>query len=307
MQINDSLMAYWTNALESFDARLNEPLFSVTYGRDLPIRGDVTLATEATSFTRQKFAGSGAQEAQGLPVIAANSTSLPGVDIDGEKISTPFEIYGRELTWTQIELERSQKLGQPLDSAKFNALQSLYQLSADQVAYVGNGRAVKGLVNHASVTNVANATAPGAAARTADEYLKLFDEVSSSVWQATGYTMAPDTFLVPTAVFADLGMKLDNGSGLSVMDYVLKNCLSARLNGTAPKIRPLKWADKAVSKLAKDRIIAYVQNERFVRFPITAMSRQPSYVQGITYATPYLYGIGGVEVVYDETIAYRDL
>lgn len=306
VQFNDSLMGYFTNALESFDQTLNLPLQSVSYGRDLPIRTDVVVGTEATAFTRQTFGGTGTKDAKGLPVIAPNTTVLPGIDIDGEKVSTPFLQFGREISFTSIELQRSQMLGQPLDSTKFNALQSMYQMDADQMAYMGNGGSIKGLINNASVT-AGNATAPAGAARTADEWLALFDSISNTLWTKSGFSVCPDTFLVPTAVFAALGGKLDNGSGLSIMQYVVNNALSSRLNGRPVNIQPLKWANKDVSGLAKDRIVAYTKDQRFVRFPLTALQRETPYYQGIAYISPYLWGMGGVEVVYTETISYTDL
>lgn len=301
MQFSDSLMGYYVNQLEALDPTLNEPLVSVTWGRDLPLRTDVTIAHESTSFVMGSFAGGGTSKANGLPVISGSANAIPAVKVDGEKQVSPFLSMAREISFTGIELQRSQLAGAPIDATQFEALQSLYQMDADRMAYVGND-SVEGLVNSQKVE-----TGSLGAHGTADEWLTAIDEVCSASWKKAGYAVAPDTLLVPTTVFSALGAKLDNGSGLSIMEYVVKNALSSRLNGRPLAIRPVKWCDKEVSGLAKNRIVAYSQNGRFVKFPITPLVRQTPYFHGISYNCPYVYGIGGVEFRYPETVAYRDL
>ena len=69
------------------------------------------MANESTSFTRSSFAGAGSQQASGKPWLAANGNNIVGVDVNGERIVTPLRLLGREITYTSVELERSQLLG----------------------------------------------------------------------------------------------------------------------------------------------------------------------------------------------------
>lgn len=79
----DSTLAYYINQLDVMDPRLYEPLFNTTWGRDINLRSGITMAAESTSFMRSNIGGIGTQSATGKPWISPNTTTLPGVSIDG--------------------------------------------------------------------------------------------------------------------------------------------------------------------------------------------------------------------------------
>lgn len=306
MKITDGLMAYLIGQLEKFDETLNLPLNEVTWGRDLPIN-TVPLILESTSYQRVGFGAVGTRMAQGLPVIAPNANTLPAIQVQGTKVTNPVVQYGRELRFTALELQRSQALGTPLDMIQLEGLRAIMQSELDQLAYVGNGSGeVTGLANSALVT-AGNAAAPAGAAYTADELLAVINEILVSAMNQSGGAVCPSKLLVYPAFYAALMGKLDNGSGMSIYQYVTQTCIAAARNGRPLVIESCKWLGKDLSGLSKDRIVAYTPDRRYVQFPVAPLARQPESVQSIVTVVPYMWAAGSAEIRYPETVLYRDV
>lgn len=82
----DSTGAFLIGELERMDQTLNMPLFSYKWSRDMPLRSDVSIADEVSSFTNTNFVGVGGPNPNGKtgsvkrppPYLVSNSTfSLP--------------------------------------------------------------------------------------------------------------------------------------------------------------------------------------------------------------------------------------
>lgn len=306
----DSNLAYYVNQLDNFDQRLHEPLFSVTWGRDIKLRSGLSMALESTSFTRETFAGGGTQTITGKPWISPETTTIPGVSINGERIVTPLRLLGREVSFTSVELERSQLLGQPIDTAKLNALNSLYQLNTDEQVYIGDTfTGDQGLFNSSQVAfgNVTGGTwAAAIAANTPDVILAQVNEVLNASWAATGYAVTPRELRIPPAQFGAIAMaKVSGNANMSVLQYIAQNSISTVNNGTPLNILPSKWlTGRGVG--STDRMVAYTNEEDRVRFPMVPVRRETAYYQGIRFIAPYIWAYGQVEFVYPETVLYRD-
>jgi hypothetical protein len=304
----DSNLAYYVNQLDNFDQRLHEPLVGVTWGRDIKLRTGITMASESTSFTRSSFAGGGTQEAQGKPWISPETTTIPGVSVNGERIVTPLRLLGREVSYTSVELERSQLLGQPVDTAKLNALNTLYQMNTDEQVYIGDTfTGDTGLVNSAQVAtgNVVGGTWAANIA-TPDVILAQVNAMLTEAWTASAYTICPTEVRLPPAQFGAIAMqKVSGQANMSVLEYIKQNSIATNLNGRAINIQPLKWlTGRGVG--GTDRMMCYVNEEDRVRFPMVPIRRETAYYQGIRFISPYIWAFGAVEFVYPETVLYRD-
>jgi hypothetical protein len=55
-----------------------------------------------------------------------------------------------------------------------------------------------------------------------------------------------------------------------------------------------------------DRMIAYTKEKDRVRFPMTLLQRTPVQYDSIYHKSTYFGRLGVLEIVYPETIAYRD-
>lgn len=307
----DSTLAYFVNQLDNLDRKLYEPLYNVTWGRDINLRTGITMANESTSFIRSNIGGIGTQNAQGKPWISPNTTTLPGVSVNGERVVLPLRLLGQEISYTSVELERSQLIGQPIDTQKFDAMNIMYQMNTDEMVYVGDTDVgAKGLLNSSLVTTgaVANGAAgtPAWATKTPDEILKDVNDMVTAAWQASGFAVCPDKVLLPPAQFAYISsQKVSNAGNVSILQFLEDNSIALRINGRKLEIQPVKWLTGRGASGA-DRMVAYTNQEDKVRFPMVPVRRETPYYLGIKFNAPYIWAFGEVEFLYPETVIYRD-
>jgi hypothetical protein len=309
----DSALSYFVNQLENLDRRLYEPLTSVTWGRDIKLRSGITMSNESTSFIRSSFAGAGTlQNTTGnMPWISAETTAIPGVSVNGQKVVMPLRLLAREISFTSVELERSQLTGQPIDNQKSDALNLLYQMNTDQMVYIGSSDVgATGLVNSSEVTAtaVANGIAgtPQWSTKTPDEILADVNTLLSGAWLAAAYAVCPSKLLLPPAQFSLISsQKVSSAGNVSILEFLKKNSICLQINGKELDIQPVKWlAGAGVS--SADRMVVYTNSEDRVRFPMVPIRRETAYYQGIRYTAPYLWAFGEMEIVYPETVRYAD-
>lgn len=327
----DSTGAFLVGELERLDQTLHQPLYSYTYTRDIKFRGDVSIADEFSSFTVSNYGSSRGQMASGIHWIGKNSNAIVAPQIDIAKIVYPLTTWGMTLQWTIIELEAAQRLGRPIDQQKYDSMIVSYNTEVDQVVYVGDpqiiidpgsGAVATGLLNHSLVTNSTNATNGSWASATPAAILADVNELLNSVWAASGYAVCPDKLLVPPTIFSLLNIPLSitaaNGSiagaATSVMTYIEDNSICNSINGRPLDIQPCKWLATSADgntilvpgSSGHTRMVAYTNDINRVRIAATPMLRTPIEYRSINQLTTYYSKVGVVEVVYPETIGYRD-
>ena len=311
MKTFDSTLAFYVNQLDNLDKKLYEPLVNVTWGRDINLRTGITMANESTSFIRSSFGGVGTQAASGKPWLSPNTTTLPGVSINGERVTLPLRLLGQEISYSSVELERSQLIGQPIDAQKFNALNTMYQMSTDEMVYTGDdATGSKGLLNSTEVTSGSVPNGAGGSPlwinKTPDEILKDVNDLIQAAWQASGFAVCPDKLLLPPAQFAYIaGQKISTAGNVSILTFLEDNSISLRVNGRKLDIQPVKWLTGRGAAGA-NRMVAYTNNEDRVRFPMVPIRRETPYYLGIKFNAPYIWAFGEVEFVYPETVRYAD-
>lgn len=326
----DSTGVFYVNELERLDLTMHEPLASVSYGRDMPMREDVTLGDDASSFTVSSFGSSGSLGTgqgigNGKAWIGRNTNEISGVGVDIGKITQPLTPWGLELKYTIMELEASARAGRPIDQQKYAALQMKYQMDVDEMVYFGDsGFLFYGLVNSDNrsgvdaVTNVTNVAAGAATStlwtmKTPDEILQDVNEILVSAWSASAWAVYSDTLLIPPAQFGYIStQKVSNAGNISILRYLMENNLLTQ-SGVAPmKVYPSKWCigtgvGGTVGTIdGHDRMIVYKRDKDRVRYPMTLLQRTPVQFQSIYHSSTYYGKLGVVEIVYPETIAYRD-
>lgn len=305
----DNNLATYQHALEKFDPVFATPLMSVTYGRDIKMRGDVEMSDEAVSFFRETFQGTGTQTAQGIPWVDPNASTLPGVSIDGTKVTAQVRLCAREVVYTSVELEKSRRYGRPLDAAKLEALNKLYQLGTDRIVYVGDTTVNQtGLLNDTDTPTAGFGTGDWAnPATTPDEIIEDFREAMDQFWQNTGRALVPtDCLLAPEAFSALVSRKVGTGDmGMSLGRWLSENTLSNALNGKPLNIRPCKWLTGR-GAAGRDRALFYINDPEFVRFSAVPMRREQAYNRGLLFCAPYLWAYGPIERKHPETLLYRD-
>lgn len=314
----DSALSYYVNQLDNLDRRLYEPLVSVSWGRDIKLRPGITMSNESTSFVRSAFAAAGslsnpatASNGGNMPWISAETTAIPGVSINGERLVKPLRLLAREVSYTSVELERSQLLGQPIDAQKLDALNILYQMNTDQMVYIGSTEVgATGLLNDAGVTvgNVANGVSgsPLWVNKTPDEILADVNTLLAAAWLASAYAVCPAALRLPPAQFSYISsQKVSSAGNVSILKFLKENSIALNINGKELDIQPIKWlAGRGVGPT--DRMMVYTNELDRVRFPMVPVRRETAYYQGIRFTAPYLWAFGELEIPYPETIQYAD-
>ena len=320
----DTTGAFLVGELERLDQTLHEPLAAVTWGRDIDLREDVTIADEVSSFTTSTYGsagslGSGSTVGVGKAWIGKTTDQIGGIGLDIGKIANPLKLWGMEIKYTIPELESAAKLGRPVDQQKYAGMQLKHQMDIDEQVYYGDTTdGSTGLVNNSLMTNFTNAVAgasgsPLWANKTPDEILADVNTLITSIWSASGWAVIPSRLLVPPNQFGQIStQKVSTAGNVSVLKYLMENNLLTSSGRGKLDIFPLKWLIGAGAggsigvEGAHDRLLCYVKEKDRVRYPMTLLQRTPIQYESIYHKSTYFCRLGNVELVYPTTIGALD-
>lgn len=304
----DSAGAFLIGELERLDPRLNAPLASVTWGRDIQLRSDVSIADEYSAFTNSSFAAAPGVQGSGKAWVGKDANSITGISLDIGKTTSPLSLWAMQLGWTIPELESAQKLGRPVDQQKFAGMQLKYQMDVDEQVYIGDAAlGFTGMINSdTKVGTVTNAATGTWSTATPQQILDDVNELLNSVWAASGYAICPSELRLPPVQYSLLVNRLVSSAGnVSILEYLKTNSLANSINGRPLNIQPIKWLyQRGVAN--KDRMVAYTNDEQRIRFPLVPLQRTPLEYRDLRQLTTYFGRLGVVEIPYGECIGYRD-
>lgn len=313
----DSALSFFVNQLDNLDKRLYMPLTSVSYSRDVKFRAGITMSNESSSFVQSTFAAGGTlsnsngSNGGNMPWISPETIAIQGVSIDGTRIVQPLRLLAREISFTSVELDRSQLLGQPIDAQKTDAMNILKEMNTDQMCYIGATEVgAQGLLNSSLVTAGSVVTGVSGstlwASKTPDEILADVNSLLESTWSASAFAVCPSKLLLPPFQFSLIAsQKVSSAGNISVLQFLKQNSISLQINGKELDIQPVKWLTGRGAGGA-DRMVAYTNEEDRVRFPMVPIRRETAYYQGIRFVAPYIWAFGVMEFVYPETVQYAD-
>ncbi|HFI5591887.1 TPA: DUF2184 domain-containing protein [Raoultella planticola] len=301
----DSSGAFLVHELERLDQTLNLPLTSQTWSRDIQLREDVSIADEISSFTNTTFSAAGTPNANGKNWISPLATAIAGINVDIEKKGFPLELWGMELGWTVIELNAAAQVGRPIDTQKYDGMQLKWNMDTDEQVYIGDSaKGAKGLLNLVQVTPT-NATKTWANS-IADEIRASINQVLSNAWARSAYSKVPEDLLIPPEQYSFIASTIVSSAGnQSLLTYLETNTIAYHQNGKPLNIRPVKWM-KGRGVGGTDRMVAYTNDKKFVRFPMVPLQSVPIQYRGLYQLVTYYGKLGAVEPVYPETLNYMD-
>jgi hypothetical protein len=304
----DSAGAFLIGELERLDQTLNMPLVDVSWSRDIQLREDVTIADETSSFTNSSFAAAGGPSPNGKNWIGKDTNSIRGLALDIGKTAQPLTLWGMELGWSIPELESAARVGRPVDSQKVEGMELKRQMDIDEMVYIGDGTlGYNGLINSAAadLANVSNGSWNNVAT-TPDAILADINDLLTRCWKNSGYAICPSKLMLPPLKFAALvTRKVSDAGNISILEYVKQNSIAHSKNGRPLEIVPVKWLE-AAGAAGADRMVAYTNDKKRVRFPMTGIQRTPLEYRSLNQLTTYFCRLGVVEMPYPETVAYAD-
>lgn len=307
-----SLLAYYLNQLNNHDPVLHEPMYEVSWGRDIQLRPGIDLSFESTSYIKNSYGYMGGQNATGLPYIAKNTNVMTDVSIDSELITTPLDILGIEITFSEFELLRSQRLGQPIDIQKMTGLKTAYEMSTDQVVYIGDTVANKtGFLNSPNVTSGTAAMNAGATStywinKTPQEIIKDMQTAIETVYKQTGYATLPNKLGLNPVLYSYIqSQQVSALADKSILNYIKENNLFTNKTGMPLQIVDMKYLIN-LGASSTQRMVAYNDSIQYLRFPMATIRGVNAYTLGIKYFRPYIWGQGAVEIIYPSTLYYMD-
>lgn len=323
-KVVDSTGAFLVGELERLDPTLHLPLVSVSWSRDMPLRDDVTIGDEVSSFTLSTYAsagglGTGNSIGNGKSWSGRNTTQITGVDVDIAKTPHPLRPWSQEIKFSIFELESAALVGRPIDQQKLDGLQLKYQMDVDEQVYYGDtGFGDTGLINSnlvTAVTNFPNGASNGSphwATKTPTDILNDVNLALTTTWANSAWAVPPSRILLPPTQFGLIATQTISSAGnVSILRYVLENNLVTSA-GKLLEIYPLKWGIGAGSggtigtSGTVDRMVTYTKEKKYSRFPMTLLARTPIQFDGIYHKTTYYGRLGVVEVVYPEVHSYWD-
>lgn len=320
----DSTGAFLVGELERMDMKMHEPLVMTSWGRDIDLREDVTIADEISSFTLSTFAsagslGTGQLIGTGKAWIGKATDQISGVGVDVAKVPNALTPWALELKYDILELESSAKVGRPVDQQKYAALQMKHQMDVDEQVYFGDtSLSQTGLVNSSLVTPVAvgngAAGSPLWTQKTPAEILTDFNTALTTVWEASAWARIPNRVLLPTSAYGYIATQQVSLAGdRSILTYIEQNNLFSREGKGQLGIFPAKWCNGTgaggtvgVGAAGKDRMVVYTKEVDSIRFPMTLLQRTPVQYDGLYHKTTYFCRLGVVEVVYPQMVGYFD-
>jgi len=315
----DSTGSFLVGELERLDQTLHEPLAAVTWGRDIDLREDVTIADEVSSYTLSSYASPGGIVPNGKAWIGKDSNSITGIQLDIGKVTNPLIPWGTELKWTLLELESAQKIGRPIDTQKYDGMKLKYQMDVDEMVYIGDTLFGKtGLFNSPLVTpqnasatgtgspNTAWVSSAGALTKTADNILADVNYLLNLAWVSSAYAMVPTHLRLPPLHFSVLAsQKVSDAGNVSIIEFLKANSLANSANGRPLDIQPVKWLT-AGNATTVNRAMVYTKDKDRVRYPLVPLQHTPVEYRSIYQLTTYFGRLGCLEMVYPETVAYLD-
>lgn len=315
---NDSAIAtggaFLVSELEKRDPRIRQPLTSVTYMRDVPIKVGGGWV-EYVSAMNIDFGTTGGSV--NGPVSASGANGSPIVQMNLEKDTFGAHVFSTILRVPFIDMQRQQITGKSLDALLSDGVRLSYDKHMDANVYVGLDRyGTTGLLNNPNVT-VSQASAVSTtdtdtvwSKKTPDQILADINDAIVAVWGECGYDLSalPNHVLIPHEQYNILATtKVSQYADKTILEFLLDNNL-ARRNGGNLIIAATPWC-KGAGASGKDRMAVYCHNERFLAeeelVPLARTMTQPN-VEALAYDSVYMANISQLEVFYTQTIRYVD-
>lgn len=305
-ELIDSCGAFLESQLTKRDPEMHKPLLATTWSRDIPVRNDIDVSDVSTSFDNMNVAVVGGGNSRGKAWATSFQTDTPAVQVSYGQTICPLTLWALKADFNIIDLQRAMAAQRDISTDKTDAIHMKHEMDIDEMVYIGDKRlGYKGMLNHGSVQTLGTADAWNAST-TDKKILNDLNGLLEVAYENAGHAIAPDTLLLPADVFGKLASRYVDGTSDTLLNCFARNNLATAVHGKVLSIRPIKYGNKDLSGLTKNRGIAYTQDRSFIRFPMTQLRRTPLESRGLTQEVTYYGNVGVVEIPMPETVGYID-
>ena len=304
-------MAFLVGELEKRDEKLHEPLTSITWPRDMPVRTGGGWVDSVSVMDVSYASANGANDG----LIGNETNDLPMVQADIGKDNYKVLEWGHIISVPFINQQKLQKIGRSLDDILNKGLHLIHDKMMDRNVYTGLPKTGSyGLVNDPLITTVSAATKASGGTdwktATPDEILADVNSALLTTWSASEYDLSgmANHILIPPEQYTLLVERKVGVTGdKSILQYLLENNLGHN-QGNDLFIAPSVWCKDAGTG-GKNRLVAYCNNEDRVRFDIT-VPLQRIFTQAssahLAYLTPYVTQFSVLQWPYRQHALYMD-
>lgn len=304
-------MAFLTGELEKRDARLMEPLQSVTWTRDIvAMTGGGWVEFSSNYFA--DYATTGGNESG---IIGGETNDIPVMQANVDKEVYKVFTFANIMKVPFVDQQKLQGIGRSLDNILDKGIRLNYNKSIDNIVYTGVASAgVYGLLNNPNIT--AGAAPNGASGsplwkqKTPDEILADVNTLLVTTWENSEYDLTgmANHVLIPPNQYTWMASQTVSSAGtMSILEFLLNNNI-AKNQGIEISINPSRWCVGAGAG-GTDRMAAYVNDEDRVNFdlpvPLSRIMTQPQ-VTEMAYLTAYAAQLGQVKILYTQCCQYMD-
>ncbi|WP_027633378.1 DUF2184 domain-containing protein [Clostridium hydrogeniformans] len=304
-------MAFLVGELEKRDAKLNEPLTSVTWMRDIVAKtGGGWIENTSNLFVDYATTGG-----NNYGLIRGQTNNIPVMQANTSKDTFKVFPWSNILKVPFIDQQKMQSIGRSLDSILDDGIRLNYNKTIDYMVYRGvEEEEVYGLVNNTAITITSVAKGEKGksewATKTADEILDDINTVLTEAWTNSEYDLGgmPNHILISPQQYTYIATrKVSEAGNVSILTYLLENNI-AKNQGVELAIVPCRWCVGAGLNKT-NRMVAYVNDESKtlidIPVPIMRAMTQPS-VGDVAYLTAYMANIGQTKFLYTQCVLYAD-
>lgn len=307
-------LAFITGELEKIDTKIRQPLSTLTYPRDIPVKtGGGWVETLSAMGINYGIQGGGQEDS----IIANGANEIPVIQADMNKAMFKTHIFASVMRIFWVDAQRSKITGRSLEQMATDGIRAAYDKHMERNVYLGFKKYdTYGLFNQPTVK--VQEVADGAAGagkkkwteKTPDEILKDINNAIAESWKASEYDRSaiPNSILIPYEQLIYISTtRLDDLGQETILSFLLKHN-TAKANGVDLTIAATQYA-KGAGVGGKDRMVCYVNDDRFIAVEeLVALNRSLTQTKTdtLSYDSVYTANLSEVEVFYDQPICYYD-
>ena len=297
--------------LEKCDEKILEPLSSVDWPRDMPVKTGGGIV-ENISAVDVVYASSGGDEDN---IFFEPANEIPMIQADfGKLIARTFN-WAEYLSISLLEREKMANIARDPMEFLDKGLRLHFDKTLDRNVYKGFEKVKStGLVNCTRVVRSMAASADSTVThtqwdlKTADQILNDINQIISDVWQNNDCASdaLPNHILIPIRQFGMIATKkVSDDATMTILEYVTKNNIAAQ-QGVELIISPCKWC-AGVGAGSRDRMVCYQNREDRICFNLTQpLIRMTEERSDMRLKIPYIGQFSEVRFLYITTVRYLD-